>query len=560
MAQPLTNIQEPGFFSQIQVSPSLFLTPGSVQVVGLIGEGKATKTVSQNVTRGAGLSDALSGPISSISLTASTSVYRFPQSSYSAALLGSVDLTTITYPAGPNAAVLNVQVDGQAIETVTFASPANAAALVAQINAAMTNVQAAIDTGNKLLLYVDNIALAGKSFVVLAGTADALLGITAGARASSLRWDPAVIDPEFAPQAGQDYQVTLETPKVATDFAPQSYFSLSQVVAAQGDASASNTLSLGAQAAFGNGASIVTCRQLDPVQVALGNTQKAGEIIAALSDLENQTISVLVPMIPLNDASNVVTQYLDHVSKMSSKLERMERICILGMDETAGRLGILGVSNTWQSFMTQLQPALSSGLEPKRVVVVNPGQATTQYKGSSITTNGTYAAACLAGEMVSSEFDEATPMTRKALATITELILPDLMRSEKNQLTALGVTVVEANNGLVVVRRAVTADGSSIANQEPSIVRAFDRVASELRAGLENRFIGQKILGTTHTAIEAATTTFLERLVVSEIIGSYRNIKAVQNAVEPRQFDVSFEAVPIFPFIWGFIDISITLS
>jgi hypothetical protein len=162
--------------------------------------------------------------------------------------------------------------------------------------------------------------------------------------------------------------------------------------------------------------------------------------------------------------------------------------------------------------------------------------------------------------MVSSEFDEAEPMTRKALSTISELLLPDLSRPEKNQLTDLGVTVIEAKSSTILVRRAVTADYSSIAAQEPSIVRAFDRVAMELRESLENRFVGTKILNTTHTALEAATTVFLERLVANEIITTYRNVKAEQNNVEPRQFDISFEAVPVFPFIWGFLDISITIS
>lgn len=561
MAEPLTNIQEPGFFSQIQESPSLFLTPGSVQVVGLVGEGKSTRSVLESLTRGTGNHDVLANPISSLSLASSNAVYRYPQSNFAAAHVGTVDLTTLTYPGGPDTLTIIVQVDGQSAETVTFVTPANAAAIVTQLNAAMANVSAELTSNNRLLIWVSGTGLDGKSFVMGAGTANVLLGFVTAARAKSIRWDPAVTDAEFAPQDPEEYQLSYETPKVALDFGPKQFFSLRQVIAEYGDVTAANTLSLGAAGAFGNGASIVTCRQLDPVEVAAGNAQKKAEISAALTDLEDYDVSILVPMVPLNDASGEEgAAYLNHVSKMSSKLERKERTCILGVDESAGRLDILGLSGTWQELMLGLQPPLSSGLAPKRVMVVNPGRCLTSSKGVVIEADGTYAAACLAGRMVSSEFDEAEPMTRKTLATIDELILPDLSRPEKNQLTALGVTVIEAKNSLILVRRAVTADSSSIASQEPSIVRAFDRVASELRESLENRYVGSKILNTTHTALEAATSVFLERLVAEEIITSYRSVKAEQNTVEPRQFDISFEAVPVFPFIWGFVDISITLS
>jgi len=220
----------------------------------------------------------------------------------------------------------------------------------------------------------------------------------------------------------------------------------------------------------------------------------------------------------------------------------------------------MGTAPSWEALMATFDVPASAGLAPHRIMVMNPGRCTTSYKGTSIETNGTYLAACLAGKMVSAAYDEAEPMTRKTFATVNELILPDLSRSEKNILTGFGVVVIESKNSIMYVRRAVTADSTSIAKQEPSIVRAFDRVAKELRAALENRFVGTKILNTTSTAIEAAAETYLDRLVEEEIIGAYRNIKAERNSVEPRQFDLSFEAIPVFPFLWGFLDISINIS
>ena len=568
MSIPLTAAQEPGFFSAVSVSPSLFLIPGSTQVVGIIGEGSPTKTITEGLTRGLADYNALANPLSKIDLIASNSVFRFPQSSYSAAMVGTSDLSMLLYPIGAGSVdglTLITQVDGQIAETVTFAAPANAAAIVSQINAAMVNVHAELSSSNRLVLWVSNSNFAAFSFAIGAGTADTLLGLSNSQRAQAVRWNPLVTYSDFAPQPGDSYNVTYETPKLAADFAPVPYFGLSQVVAAYGDLSPSGSLysiTAGAQAAFGNGASIIIVRQLNPAQMST-SSNKQGEIVAALSDMGNQKVSVLVPMIALNDATlafNMGPTYLNHVSKMSSLLERQERIVLLGMDETAGRLPTLGSANSWQSYALSVQPPLSSGLSPKRVMLLNPGSDTVLYKGNSYVANGTYSAACLAGAMVNANVDQAESMTRKPLSTINGLILPDLSRVEKNQLTSMGITVVESHNQTILVRRAVTMDGSSIANQEPSIVRAFDLVAHDVRSGLENRFIGTKILNTTHTAIEAATTTFLEQLVADNIISSYRNIKAVQDKTEPRQFDVSFECVPIFPFLWGFVDLSIVLS
>jgi hypothetical protein len=462
MATPLTQFQEPGFFSQVQAVSSLFLLPGAVQVVALVGTGKATKSILQEgVTRdiNTNVTDTLAHPAASITRVYSLSVFQYPTSSYT---------------------------------------------------------------------------------------------ITGGA----IDWTPSIgsTDPNIRPQAGQEYLIDYETNKVAADFKPQFFFGQSAVLAQYGDATPSHTLSLGANGAFGNGASIIVCRQLDPAQVLAGPTQTATEMRAALTDLELIDCDIVVPM--LTD-TNLWGDYLNHVSKMSSKLERKERMALLGLNETGGRIPVYGGSS-WSSLMAGLVP--NSGLQPSRLMVMNPGACKTTTKGTQYQTNGTYLAACLAGLMVNPNYDTATPMTFKNLETVDELIIPELSRAEKNTLTSIGVTVIEPNGAFFRVRRAVTADTTSIAAQEPSIVRAFDQVARQMRTALENRFIGTKITLSTPAAVASAVNTFLLNFVSSEIIAAYRNVQVQQNSTEPRQIDISFEALPIFPFLWGSLDITITLS
>lgn len=562
MSAPLTDVQEPGFYSEIKESPSLFLTPGSVRVVGIIGTGKSTKPASDELVRTAHTFNTCASAVSSITSVQSDLVFRYPASSYVIGQGGSADLALVTL-ADLTGKTVKVTVDGQTEETCTFTLPASIADIAAQINTAMDDVSAEISVAGAvkyLCIYVSGTGFEGMSLTIGAGTANTILGLPASTRAKSIRWDPAAtaLGDQFAPQTAETYTVTTETPKTADDLKPKSFFGLRQVVAEYGDVSTSSTISLGAQAAFGNGASIVTCRQMDPAQMDNG-PHKYSEMVAALLDMEAQDINLLVPMLPLDDDSGIGAEYMVHASKMSSKLERKERRVLLGVDEIDGRLDILGATDSWEALMASYDVALSSGLEAKRVQVVNPGRCLTTYKGTSIETDGTYVAACLAGRTVSAEFDEAEPMTRKTLSTINELILPELTRPEKNQLTSLGITVIEAKGSTITVRRSITADSSSIAGQEPSVVDALDRVASELRESLENRFVGSKIINTTNTAVEAATTQYLDRLVLEEIIAAYRYVKAERNSVEPRQFDVSFETSPIWPFLWGSLDISVSL-
>jgi len=566
MAEPLTNNPEPGFYSRIQENPSLFLTPGSVQTVGIVGTGKSTKTTVNGVTRGAHKADVLGNPIKSVNIASSDVVYRYPQSSSAIAQMGSADLALVTLGT-LTGKVFTATVDGESAETWTFTVLASVQDIADQINANFDDLTAEISIAGAvkyLVLHVSGTGLDGKSFTVGSGNANPILGLVDAARAQAIWWDPAVTDEEFAPQLGQDYSLDFERPKVAADFWPKAFSGLTQVANEYGEGDL-YTLTLGAQGSFGNGCSLVICRQLDPA--TLGDpTDKKDEILASMTDLEAWDIDILVPMVPINEdgvrgTDSVDTEYLDHVSKMSSKLNRKERICILGVDEKSGRLGILGTTGeTWENQMSAFAAGTGSGLESKRVVVVNPGACITSYKGASVTPDGTYLASCLAGKMCSPVFDEAEPMTRKVLSNIDGLILPDLTRPDKNLLTSMGVTILEVAGAGVRVRRSITADSSSIASQEPSIVRAFDRVAKDLREALENRFVGTKILNTTSTAVEAATSTFLNRYVAEELIGAFRNVHAQQNAQEPRQFDVSFEAIPVFPFIWGFIDISINIS
>jgi hypothetical protein len=556
MAEPLTSFQEPGFFSQIRESPSLALLPGSVRVVGLIGTGKVTRSVLQEeltrVDAGTNHVEVLASAGAAIARVYSLSVFQYPISSYALSLTG-----TVAEGAGYNVTgeTLKVSVNDGATQTVTFTgvNPLTLAQVVTQVNAVLLGAKAYATVGSFLRLISGDAVTGdgGSKIKVLDGTANVDLGFSDDSVSNEINWKSAFAstDQNVRPLAGQDYLIDYETPKVAADLKPQSFFNLSQVISVYGDPSSDNRVSLGAQGAFRGGASIVTIRQLDPNFISLSS-----EMDEALTDMEPQDIKYLVPMV--SDTS-LWAKYLTHVSKMSSKLERRERRALVSNDETSARLPLTGGSS-WTTLMDTF--VSTSGLEPKRIQVLNPGYSRVTVKNAQIITDGCYNAAVLAGTMASPAVDTATPMTRKALASVDNLLLPDLLRSEKNYLTSIGVTVLEMKGALATVRRSITADATSIAAQEPSIVDSMDQVASEMREALENRFVGTKIGLNTKAEVEAATHTFLDRYVADEIIGTFRNITATQNSVEPRQFDITAEILPIFPFLWGTLDLTIVIS
>ncbi|MFO0554638.1 MAG: hypothetical protein U0271_40045 [Polyangiaceae bacterium] len=93
---------------------------------------------------------------------------------------GSADLTGLTYPGDLDGDDLVIAIDGGSDETITFATPADAAAVVTQINAQASAAVASLSSGNRLILK-STTSGATSSIEVVSGTGSSLteLGLTA---------------------------------------------------------------------------------------------------------------------------------------------------------------------------------------------------------------------------------------------------------------------------------------------------------------------------------------------------------------------------------------------
>jgi len=91
------------------------------------------------------------------------------------AVTGSVDLSTLVYPGDVTGLTISVSVDGADPETITIASPGNAAALVAAISA-LTGATATLGSGNELVITSDYTG-ATSSIRITGGTLLAVVGL-----------------------------------------------------------------------------------------------------------------------------------------------------------------------------------------------------------------------------------------------------------------------------------------------------------------------------------------------------------------------------------------------
>lgn len=545
MAEILSSIQEPGFFSKTTVSPELFLNPTKDQVVALIGTGKDYKSTFEIVTRGALNADILAAGYVIKSITKINRVedpIGLLPSSYRASVIGSAGIFSSL-----NGKILKFSIDGIVSQyTILASDPVTISDFITEINGANLGITAfQYGTTNRVGFYATNSG----ELKILDGDINSSIFIPNNSFANAIYW---ISTP---PAASTALEVQFYIPKVDSDYLPKFFYNFNDVVAEYGQDIANYSLVSGAYGAFAGGAYVIICVQVDPVLWATGSAGKKTCIDNALKSLEKYHISIIVPMDPVNDDTSKISYYLEHVSRMSSMLERKERMAILSVDERSSKIPVA----SWQTLMSAFNVSASSGLEPKRIMVIHPGSSYVIYNGVTYTFDGTYNAAVLAGIMVSKNYDEATSMTRKMLPTVSSLLLEEYSRAEKNSLTSYGVTVIEMKDGLAIVRRSLTADGSSVASQEPSIVRSFDRVVKELRDGLEKEYVGSKINRTTIALISRSVSKYLDNLVTNEIISGYRNISVTQNKLEPRQIDISVESSPVYVLLWGLIKMNITL-
>jgi hypothetical protein len=538
---------EPGVFSQFEPTRTFPVIPGGVRVTALVGAGRTTNIISgEVVTKGSlDATDTLAHTATSLGATITDQDFNTYHLTTDYILTGGGVAWSPNTPAAITGTVADpynglvgktfkatiADANGGLEQTYTFLladfaipTAATAAEVVTALGAAFSGEVMSVDTGKvKIATATGN----NTSLLIGIGTANSILGFTDGSFQQTPR----------EPVPGKTYSVSYEYAKAAGDYVPTFFFNMTDVQNAYGPPNATNTLSLGAQVVFEQGASAVCLIQTNPDDGSEFNMFK--NALDKLLPVSGINIVVALSTLP------ALHSYLEtHCNTASSITERRERTCIIAMPQGSTPTAI---------------GADALALANKRVVLVS-STTCSRFLGSDLTAttlNGSYIAAAVAGIRTSSAYDVADPSTRKEIVGFAD-VTDGLLRQQKILLLSQGVMVIENINGIIRIMRQVTTDPSVVENYEYSVVETIDFVASTMRTSLETIYIGQKILGGTPSQIRTTIQALLNTMIQAQILTAAQNVNAAIDNSDPTQINVSFEISPVFPL--NFILITFSLS
>jgi hypothetical protein len=410
-----------------------------------------------------------------------------------------------------------VTANGSALPTVTFTAVTSAVMVADAIAVALTpTISATVYTaGSDSYIKLTTASGNGSIIVIGAGTANSTIGFYQGASyLGSLR-----------PASAVDFYVDYRTNKVTADYLPTYYSSLTDIVNDFGSPDEStNTLTLGAQIAIQNGASVILATQLNAADGAVFT-----QFESAIDKLQTVDCNIVCPM---TGDTNLFSYIKTHVDNMSSVIERRQRTAILGL------------TGSWTT--TDIKN-IAGGLSDNRVMLVYP-TAVKLYVGTDATetsVGGFYLAAAIAGIRCNANYDVAEPITRKTVVGFTELT-DNLTRTQMNDLANSGVTIVESVNGVFRVRDGLTTKTDTVENQEYTITEIVDYVGYVCWKITEQMYVGTKILTETPTQVAATNRILLQNLVKLNIITGFTNPTAVQNPNIKTEVNVYFSILPVY--------------
>jgi hypothetical protein len=316
--------------------------------------------------------------------------------------------------------------------------------------------------------------------------------------------------------------------------APEIFTDIKQLITKFGTPSLGNTLSLGAQLAFENGAvRVLAVQALDPTLDS--NWTNAYRALA------KEEAYFVVPL-PPDNYPTIATAGLDHVETQSATRNRHERVLILG--ETPDLT----------------EDDLSSFRKSFRVTFVEPNPVRRVVSGETEMLQGMFLAAAYAGKFSSLRYI-ADPMTHKTLSGFDITNQPKLTNIDLQEKIDNGITYIKAlSSGGQVCRGITTTDSKLAVEEEPSIVRIRDFLAINIRRVLEDKYVGQPIVDDIVKLIEGTTALFLNAQKDGRLISTYQNVHAIVDSVEPRQINVSFDVQPIFPLNTIVIKVNVVAS
>jgi len=329
-------------------------------------------------------------------------------------------------------------------------------------------------------------------------------------------------------------QLTIEYIATGDINDPELFYRFEDLKEKHGTPSLTNTLSLGAQMAFENGAPVILACQASTTDINFALSYTA---------LEKEDCNIIVPL-PTSNYDAVFGNGKIHVDNMSKITAKKERMLIIGAPLGTTVSDVLDNATGVDAYYG----------DSYRVVYCYPDE----YMRDVDTLPGIFIAAVIAGKAASFT-SVTTPLTWKDLSGF---LIPNdkkMTETEMNLLAADGVTVITPTASGGRIRHGLTTTNSGDVNwEEPSVVWTKDYVAQVSRQILENTFTGKVIdADTTPGEVKAKQQSICLALVGTKTISRFANVSAVQSDIDPRQINVTFDIMPQYPLNWIYIKFSL---
>lgn len=351
--------------------------------------------------------------------------------------------------------------------------------------------------------------------------------------------------------------ISYTAEKVASvDGKIKSFTRLSNIFNTYGAPSAENTISAAAQIAYDNGATVFYCVQpLDEGDVDDNNVLTVSGLQDGLRQAQTVDAYCIVPMLENTDDTNIASLCKTHVEKMSSTLERKERVCVISgayREETS-------MDDITESI--DYYKSTASAINSPRMVYIAPSSVVVNLDGENVPSSGMYAAAALAGIICNNNFTCGEPITGKTLADVS--VNDKYTREEKNQLASYGCLVLEGAEGTTIpkIRHALSTATGDYVKSEIKITKIKDVISNTLRLALDRAYINTRFLGAS-TISEMTTTvnTILSSFLANNDIYSYNNLVIAQDQNYPNQVNVSFRIAPAVDLNYILITFGVTFQ
>lgn len=273
-----------------------------------------------------------------------------------------------------------------------------------------------------------------------------------------------------------------------------------------------------------------------------GTSPASGDWTAGYAVLESEEVSIVVP------ATGDATQHaalLTHANNMSTSLARKERTVVAG--------GVAGETTS------QAAARMTGALLDKRFQLAYPGMYEFDSAGNLALYDPFYAAGKLAG-LHAALRDPATSLVHAGFPAIDmERRLSSIQNGDIDTLLAAGVTPIAPRPGggwwIVDSLSGYRTDETFRSFHK---IRNADYVAQRARTVLESKFVGQKSLAGSASAILAAANSLLRDLRSEEVIRAFQT--PVVTATNTRTYTVSLPVMLVDAVKFIFITVALQPS